>query len=171
MEDWRSWLDERVHPETGFWSRGLMQRLGMRPILAKEELGGAFHMFFMYEAMGWKWPLPEKAMDSALALQRPDGLWGEEPATWIDLDGIWCLTRSSRITSGYREPDVRQACVRFLAHAEERLNDRDYLAERYDNSHALPGAMAAVAECATFYPELVRTERPWRQSLDTACFI
>ena len=171
LERWRGWLDGRVHPETGFWSRGLLQKLGLRGTLTKEEMGGAFHMYFIYEAAGWPWPLPEKIVDATLELQRDNGFWDADVSYCIDLDGIYCLTRSSRNAGGYRAKDVEAACRRYLERAEATLNDRDFLFARYDNSHRLPGALAAVAECALFFPEMIRTETPWRQSLDAACFI
>ena len=171
LESWKAWLDEEVHPETGFWSRGILQRLGLRPALSRQEMGGAFHMYYIYEAMGWPWALPEKVVDAALTLQGSNGFWDKDVSYCIDLDGLYCLTRSSRNAGDYRADDVKQACILYLSQAEATLNDRDFLFTRYDNSHRLPGALAAVAECALFYPELVRTERPWTQTLDLACYI
>ncbi len=170
--DWYfDWLDTHVHPATGFWSRGVLQRLKLRPIVTKEELGGAFHMHFVYEALGRAWPLPNKVVDTALALQHPNGLWDGDVSYCIDLDGLYCLIRSSRNAGGYRADDVRVAAERYLAYAEKTLNDREFLFARYDTSHRLTGALSAVAECARAYPELVETSRPWRQTLDSACFI
>ncbi len=171
LENWKSWLDARVHPETGFWSRGLMQKLKLRGTLTKEEMGGAFHMYFIYEAMGRPWPLPEKIVDATLSLQNENGFWDKDVSYCIDLDGIYCLTRSSRNAGRYRAKDVEAACRRYLKRAEATLNDRAFLFGRYDNSHRLPGALAAVAECALFYPDMVKSMTPWRQSLDAACFI
>lgn len=170
-ETYFSWLDARAHPRTGFWSRGILQRLGLRPILAREELGGAFHMHFVYEARGRSWPLPERVVDAGLALQQANGFWDGEVSYCIDLDGLYCILRSSRNAGGYRAADAEAAVHRYLARAEETLNDRDFLFSRYDNSHRLTGALSAVAECALHYPGLVTTVRPWMQTLDRACFI
>jgi hypothetical protein len=148
-----------------------MHRTGLRPILSKEELGGAFHMHFIYEALGREWPLPERVVDAALQLQQPNGFWDGEVSYCIDLDGLWCLFRSSRNAGAYKSEEVRAACMRYLGRAEETLNDKDFVDASYDNSHRLTGALAAVAECALFNPEAVVTDRPWRVSLDKACFI
>jgi hypothetical protein len=165
------WLDARVEPSTGFWSRGLAQRVGIIPRLSKEEMGGAFHMYFVYEARGRAWPLPERVVDAALALQRPNGFWDGEYPYCIDLDGLYCILRSSARAGGYRRDEAYGACLRFLAGALAVLCSEEGLSRYYFESHRLPGALSAVAECALHFPELVRTERPWTQTLDTACFI
>lgn len=166
-----AWLDAHVHPQTGFWSRGVLHRVGLRKPLAMVELGGAFHMHFLYAARGRRWPLPERVVDAALALQHPNGFWDADVSYCIDLDGLYSMIRSSQSAGGYRADDVREAAGRYLAQAERTLCDREFLFAKYDNSHRLTGALSAIAECAKHYPELVVTERPWRQTLDRACFI
>ncbi|MFW5815064.1 MAG: hypothetical protein ACOCWX_06405 [Spirochaetota bacterium] len=170
-ETYFAWLDAHVHPQTGFWSRGLLHRIGVRRPLAMAELGGAFHMHFVYEARGRRWPLPERVVDAALALQHANGLWDGEVPYCIDLDGLYSMIRSSRYAGGYREADVLRSVHRYLAQAERTLCDRDFLFARYLDSHRLTGALSAVAECAKWYPGLVVTGRAWRQTLDEACFI
>ncbi len=170
-ETYFSWLDQEANPETGFWSRGVLQRTGLRPRLATAELGGAFHMHYVYEARGRRWPLPERVVDAALALQHENGLWDGEVSYCIDLDGLYCMIRSSRLAGHYRTDEVRESVHRYLQRAEATLCDREFLFDRYDNSHRLTGALSAIAECAKWFPELVKTERPWSQTLDVAPFI
>jgi len=170
--DWYfNWLDENADPRSGFWCRGLAHRLKIIRQPTKHEMGGAFHMYYIYEYRKRRWPYPERIVDHTLRLQRKNGLWDRDVTYCIDLDGVYCLTRSSRNAGGYRSDEVRAACGRYLAAAERILNDREFFFGRYNDSHILTGALAAVAECGLFYPEMVRTSRPWRQSLDTACFI
>lgn len=165
------WLDRAADPASGFWCRGIVHRLGILPRPTKHEMGGAFHMYYVYEYFGRKWRYPEKIVDHTLRLQHANGLWDSDVTYCIDLDGVYCLTRSSRNAGWYRKDDVYRACVRYLETAERILNDREFVFGRYRNSHILTGALAAVAECASYFPETVRTARPWRQSLDTACYI
>ncbi len=165
------WLDQHVHPQTGFWSRGFLQRTGLRPALGTKELGGAFHMYFIYEIRGRRWPLAERVVDAAIALQQPNGLWDGEVSYCIDLDGLYSAIRSSRNAGWYRKDDVVVMVKRYLAHAQQTLCSREFLFARYPGSHGLPGALSAVAECQKWFPELVQTERPWRQTLDSAPFI
>lgn len=170
-ETYFGWLDRTVWPETGFWSRGILHRLGLRTRLATEELGGAFHMYFVYEARRRTWPLPERVVDAALALQHENGLWDGEVSYCIDLDGLYAAIRSSRNAGGYRGDDVRRAAQRYLAYTERTMCDREFLFSRYTDSHILTGALSAIAECGRRYPDLVVTERAWRQTLEVAPFI
>jgi hypothetical protein len=170
--DWYfAWLDREADPASGFWRRGLVHRFGLVPRPTKHDMGGAFHMFYVYERFGRAWRYPERVVDESLRLQRRNGLWDGDTPYCIDLDGLYCALRSSRNSGGYREVDVLAAAKAFLATAERVLNDHDSLFVGYPNSHRLTGALSAVAECALFFPELVRTPRPWRQSLDAAPYI
>lgn len=181
--DWYfAWLDRESDPASGFWRRGLAHRLGILRRPNMHDMGGAFHMYLVYERFGRPWPSPDKVVDLTLALQGQNGFWDGEVSYCIDLDGIYCLTRSSRNAGlaasraasseeGYRAAEVRAACERFLERAEATLCDRDFLGASYRNSHRLPGALVAVAECARTWPGIVRTERPWVQTLDLAPWI
>ena len=166
-----NWLDREADPASGFWCRGLVHRLRVIRKPTKHEMGGAFHMYYVYEFCSREWRYPERIIDHTLRLQQPNGLWDGEVSYCIDLDGIYCLTRSCRIADGYRKDDVRAAVVRYLAAAEKILTDREFFFRHYSNSHILPGALSAIAECQKLYPELVKTPRPWIQTLDRACFI
>ena len=164
-------LDRDADPQTGFWKKGLVHRLGIIKRSTKHEMGGAFHMYFVYEYMARKWLYPEKVIDETLKLQHANGLWDKDVTYCIDLDGVYSLLRSSRNACGYRADDVKNSCLRYLDAAEWILNDRRFFFSRYSNTHLLPGALAAIAECQKFYPGLVKTTRPWVQTLDKACFI
>lgn len=165
------WFDAHVDPASGFWRRGLKHKL-VRGKPGLHDMAGAFHMHYMYEYLGRQWPHPERVVDWTLALQLDHGLWGHSPDPYCrDLDGLYCLTRSSRNAGGYKAGEVRAAVVRFLETTHETLNDPAFVFTRYTSSHKLVGALAAIAECQLFFPDLVTTPRPWRQSLDVACYI
>ena len=165
------WLDSTASPETGYWSRGLAHKMGLVSPRRKQEMGGAFHMYYVYEARKRTWKYNEAIVDATLALQHANGLWDKNVPYCIDLDGVYCLLRSSRNAGGYKKDEVFQTCCRFLSTAAAVLNDSQSLYRLYHNSHKLPGALAAIAECSVHYPDLVKTTVPWRQSLDYACFI
>jgi Beta-galactosidase/beta-glucuronidase len=170
--DWYfDWLDREADPRTGFWQRGLVHRLRLIRRPTKHEMGGAFHMYYVYERFGRPWLYPERIVDESLRLQHANGLWDKDAPYCIDLDGLYNSIRSSEKAGGYRRGEVREAARRFLAAAEGALNDRDFLFRSYPNTHRLTGALSAIAECARAFPELVRTPRPWRQSLDSAPYI
>jgi hypothetical protein len=170
--DWYfDWLDHEADPRSGFWCRGLVHRLGIIQKPTKHEMGGAFHMFYVYERFGRAWRHPERVVDESLRLQHTNGLWDKDVPYCIDLDGLYCVLRSSRNAGGYRKDDAASAARAFLETAERVMGNRDLLFGGYPNSHRLTGALSAIAECARSFPELVTTPRPWRQSLDVAPYI
>lgn len=168
------WLDREADPASGFWRRGWLHKLRLFKrfrVPNLHDMAGAFHMYYIYEWFNRQWPYPERVVDHALRLQHANGLWDKDVTYCVDLDGLYCLTRSSRNAGSYRADDVEAAVRRYLATAHRTLTDRAFLLARYDNSHRLPGALSAVAECQKFFPALVHTPVPWPQSLDAACFI
>jgi hypothetical protein len=98
-------------------------------------------------------------------------------------DGCLCTTATGQVTRSaliINTPEslsiARTACQRYLATTAAALNDASVVLgtgpEQYGaNSDGLPAAVAGVAECAKWFPDLVVTVRPWRQSLDVAPFI
>ncbi|MFW5712462.1 MAG: hypothetical protein ACOCXF_04890 [bacterium] len=165
------WLDREADPATGFWCRGLVHKLGLLRRPTKHEMGGAFHMYYVYEYFGRQWRYPVQVINTTLSLQQPNGFWDGEVSYCIDLDGIYNLTRSSKIAGDYRQEDIRRAITRYLESTEALLNDRERFFASYSNSHMLPAVLAAIAEIQKFYPELVHTPKPWRQVIDEVCFI
>jgi hypothetical protein len=171
FEDYFRWLDRTIEPATGFWTRGIAHRLGFLKKSSMEAMGGAFHMYFIYQARGRRWPCCREIVDAALSLQKANGFWDGDYTYCIDLDGVYSILRSSTHAGGYRKDEVYKACRCYLSSAMALLNDREQLYRYYINSHRLPGALSAIAECALHFPELVKTGRPWVQTLDEACFI
>nr|MDO8114885.1 hypothetical protein [Candidatus Sigynarchaeota archaeon] len=166
------WFDKAADPSSGYWRRGWLHKMKSLSKPVSHDLFGAFHMYYVYECMGRKWKYPEKVVDCTLRLQLDTGLWGQTPEFYCrDLDGLYALTRSSRNAGGYRADDVKAAVVKFLATAERTLNDRDFVLAHYPDTHHLAGALCAIAECQKFYPDIVKTARPWLMSIDKACYI
>ncbi len=165
------WLDEQADPNSGFYLRGIPHRLGIIREPTMHELGGAFHMYYVYEWFNRKWPYPEKVVDQCIRLQHENGFWDKDVTYCIDLDGLYSMIRSSRNANWYRKDDVKQAVCRYLENASRTLNDEEFVFKNYTNSHILTGALAAIAECQKWFPELVKTAQPWKQSLDFACYI
>jgi hypothetical protein len=170
--DWYfDWLDAQADPNSGFYMRGIPHKLGLIREPRMQDLGGAFHMYYVYEWFDRKWPYPEKIVDQCLRLQHNNGFWDKDVTYCIDLDGLYSMIRSSRNANWYRKEDVKQAVCKYLETAEKTLNDEEFLFTNYSNSHRLTGALAAIAECQKWFPELVKTTQPWKQSLDYACYI
>ncbi|MBD3351728.1 MAG: hypothetical protein GF364_09610 [Candidatus Lokiarchaeota archaeon] len=165
------WLDKHADPKSGFYLRGFIHRIKIVRKPTKQELGGAFHMYYVYEFFNRKWPYPEKIVDECIRLQKDNGLWDKDVTYCIDLDGLYSMIRSSRNANWYRKSDVRESVEKYLETAERIFNDKEFFFQSYQNSHKLTGALNAIAECQKWFPDLVRTTKPWQQSLDKACFI
>jgi len=159
------WLDDKADPEVGFWRLGWIYKL-KKNRLTINELGGAIHYYWIYEFFNHPIPHPEKIIDSTLLLQNEYGTWHKNHSYCIDLDAIFCLTRSSKQTNGYRENDIRAAIIKYYDYIIKRMNDKDFLYTCYRSAHTLTGYVCAVAEIYKFYPELLKLPRPWIQTLD-----
>jgi hypothetical protein len=141
------------------------------------------HVLWEYVWEGVPWPFPTKVVDRGLAMQNAstgffginsDGSFGDPAAASINchqFDGLHTVTRSSLLAGRYRWAEVRTMCERFLRAAERFLCDETRLFRTYTDSDGLNGGLQAVAECAQHFPELVRTDRPWRTTLDHAPFM
>ncbi len=172
--DWYfDWLDAASDPASSFWCRGLTHRWGLVSNPTIHEMGGAFHMFFLYEWFSRKWLYPEMVVDKTLGMQKESGKWdGIMKITYcIDLDAVYNMLRSSRNAGVYRQEEIRESCARYLAVAERLLNDRKFVFSNYRTTHRIVGALSAIAECRKFFPDMVKTSKPWIQTLDRACFI
>ncbi|MFX1449424.1 MAG: hypothetical protein ACFFCM_01195 [Promethearchaeota archaeon] len=169
--DWYfDWLDKEADPEVGFWRRGLIHKI-KKNRLTKHELGGSIHFHWIYEFMKRPIPYPEKVIDSVLKLQNDWGLWDKKLGYCIDLDAIFCLTRCCQQTDGYRKEDIYKAIVKFLDYTIPKLNDRNFLFNNYQNTHRITGYLETIAEIQKFYPNLIKTPKPWCESLDIAPWI
>jgi hypothetical protein len=164
------WLDKEADPEVGFWRRGWIHKINKNR-LTKNELGGAIHFYWVYEFMDRPIPFPEKVIDSTLAIQNEFGLWDKDVSYCVDLDGIFCLTRCCKQANGYKKEDIKEAIIKYLDYTVPTLNDRDFLFSRYKTSHILTGVLEAIAEVQKFYPDLIKTPKPWRESLDITPWI
>ena len=170
-------LSENLDPKTGMWCA----RAEWAPPNHVQCLGGAFHVFFVEQFSSHPWALPETVHSTALSMQHAEsGLWGSPTRgglpTFIDLDGVYQVIRSAVQLGNPAQlwAAARGSCDAFLDASALVLNDATTLfsADGFAaNSHMIVGAVAGVAECARWFPDLVRTRRAWRQGLDVAPYI
>jgi hypothetical protein len=167
------YLRDHSDATTGYWVAKTKDKVN--------QLGGAFHLYKMFSCFNLSWQYPDKVVDTTLATQnQTDGMWrtgngGTHPglSNCIDLDGIYSLTRSAQLVSTnseevapYRWADVKDACDRYVRTAHMQLSDpANVLQGAWAlESHLMHGSLNAVAECAQWFPELVKTVRPWRRA-------
>ena len=164
--DWYfDWLDKKADPEVGYWRLGNIHKI-QKNRLTKHELGGSIHLYWIYEFLNRPIPYPEKVIDSTLALQNEFGLWDKDMGYCIDLDAVFCMTRCCKQTKGYRKEEIYNAIVKFLNYSIPRLNDRSFLFDRYKNTHKITGYLETISEIQKYYPKLIKTTKPWCESLD-----
>jgi len=169
--DWYfEWLDEHADPEVGFWRLGWIHKI-KKDRLTKHELGGAVHYYWIYEFFEHPFPFPEKIIDATLMLQNKFGTWDTEYSYCIDLDAIFCLTRSYKQTDGYRKEDINRSIIKYLEHIEATINNKEFLYENYVSAHMLTGFVCAIAEINKFMPNLLNLKREWIQTLDITPWI
>jgi hypothetical protein len=101
-----AWLDANLDPATGFWRKGVATA-------PHNGIGGGAHLWPIYQQHGHRFPYPERAIDSILKLQQPDGTWlGQPRAYYMDLDALYGLRFFTSQSPGYRKADVREAVRR-----------------------------------------------------------
>jgi len=166
------WLDAHINPKTGYWQRAFWNTVYRKPTLI--DMGGAVHFLWIYEAMGRPFPYPEAIIDSTLSLQRPSGLYKDHPFC-IDLDANFCLVRSFLQLSSTRQEIYRERVYRAAERNFEAIVKAlttQPLEEIYDDSHGLPGALAALVEC-TKLPSFKYGEAlsEWQHPLDKAWWL
>ncbi|HWA88013.1 MAG TPA: hypothetical protein VG710_17425 [Opitutus sp.] len=110
-----AWLNRNLDVATGWW------RAGTAFADRHQGLGGAAHLWPLYEHHGWEFPMPERVIDSVLALQRPGGSWLEpRPAGerrhvmhYLELDALYGLALMRRFAPDYRRADIAAAAERY----------------------------------------------------------
>lgn len=163
-----SYLSNHSSADTGYWP-------GKTASLT-DQLGGAFHLYHIYHCFNKPWPHPQKVVDTTLSIQnKSTGMWlpfgPDKLSNCIDLDGVYALTRSSQLAGDsavqpYRWGDVEAACALYVKTAHAQLSDPYNVLQGgwSENSHLIHGALFAVAECAAWFPGMVKTVRPWRRA-------
>jgi len=166
------WLDREINPKTGYWQRAFWNLVFRKPTII--DLGGAAHFLWIYDAYGHPFPYPEQSMLSTIALQKESGLYRSYPMC-IDLDGNFCAIRSYlQLVS---EKQIRHEAV--VARSVEASFDivvsslaSRPLTEIYRDSHGLPGALAALVECAKFPGfRFADAVKDWQHPLDRAWWL
>jgi len=180
--DWYyDWLNQYNDPETGYW---VLNPKWRPPSIY--GMGGAFHLYYIYQFDKKQWPRPEKVVNATLQLQHDNGLFDPgwlDISYCIDLDGIYEIIRSLALMnttsttsqdsdSGINWEVAEHVCKKYLNGVHLILNSTFHTEVIYRAyTHLLPGALAAIAECQLWFPQLVITQTKWTQVLDLAPYI
>ncbi len=182
--DWYlNWLDKEVNPNTGLWQRAFYNVVYKKPTM--NDMGGAAHFWWIYQAKSRPMPYPERVIDSCLGLQLDNGLWDRKPKKGdfpycINCDAInginWSYYQLQEKGVEYREEDVRRAYADFFATCQRVLTKPGNVLELYDNSHDLPGAIIGIAEADQYFRRVdgetrLITTHIWRSALEKICWL
>jgi len=130
-------IGEQQDPATGVWSR------------SRKNISRTFAYTALHRAAGRMPARPERLLDTILSMQRPDGLWEEEPRFYT-MDCIYLLTRPAKHLQ-YRLAAADAALKRAGAALSEFYRLRgDYLRE---NPHSMSANVHAFALLQEAFPE------------------
>lgn len=153
---WRTtlfeWLDNEVDPATGFWRRGQAARSPL------ESLGGAFHIWPIYAALGRPLPYPERVLDHVIKLQHEDGSF-DGGFGYGNMDGIWVLEYLLHQTT-YRHADVVAALQRNLDGLVQLYNNQP--PRFYTDAHSTESRIASLAILQDALPDQFADTGQWR---------
>ena len=143
------WLAVNADPATGLWRRGGMGRLDEFPGLFG-NLGGAFHMHFLLDALSRPWPHAGAVVDTGMVLFHDTAIVRPAPGSPLSgwgfpqLDWAYSVGRAAGRT-GHRHGQVRAAVVE-LARAASVTFDRPEATA--GDLHVVQARVALVAELA-----------------------
>lgn len=146
------WLDANLDPETGCWRKGVPQ--AGHPI---EVLGGAAHIWPVYQFHQRRFPYPERVIDSVLAMQKEDGSWLGF-GNYMELDALYGLAFMRSLAADYRADDLAAAARRHGLLVQRHY--RAYLASAPD-THGLLAVVGTLALLRELDPDHFQDDVPW----------
>jgi hypothetical protein len=167
-----AWLDREVNPKTGLWQRAVWNWFYKKPTII--DMGGAAHFYWVYYRAERPFPAPAALIRSTASIQRETGLYRDEPMC-IDFDANFHIVRAFLQLPEAERAELRETATRALERNAEgiaRAFAERPLREIYRDSHGLPGALAALIECAKMPNLRVSQEiRRWRNPLDATWWL
>ncbi len=159
------WLDQEQDPATGMWRRGAFAAL------TTNQLGAAFHFYFIYEHFRRPIPRCEAILDATLSLQAASGSWTPNmPPGFIDLDAAYTLSRASRVAQHWRA-DALAGLRRLADYTLASVLDPEQRVCTFADTHTALGTVACLAALQEALPDELPTRTPLRQVLDRRPFI
>jgi hypothetical protein len=169
-----AFLAAQSSPQWGYWCQN--PAVNPPPPGSTVCLGGAFHVAFVLACGGQPLPHPLQMLNATLALQDLNtGLWTPGPLPgYMDQDGIYVAIKASVQLGRARWPEVRRMCTAYVRAAAQALGSPEVVLGPQSplggTAHMLAGVVTPVALCAQYFPDLVLTLRPWKNTVDVGCF-
>lgn len=177
LSGWWAYFADQIDSRTGYWSMApallragfdAVYQLRHRPKLA--AMGGAVHLYWISEKIAAPMPHPEALIPATAGLMEATGLYEKHPYC-IDLDANFLIGRAlSYVTPGNGvEATARSALAANREAVLSWFASRPH-GEWRKNSHALPGALAAVAEADRILLD-VAPDDAWRDIFKTTWWL
>ena len=145
------WLDANIDPQTGWWRKGVPHAGPAEP------LGGAAHIWPIYQHHGRRFPHPERVIDSILAMQQADGCWLKY-GNYLDLDALYGLAYMRSLTPAHRRADIHEAARR---HGRGLIKQWPAFLESQPDLHALLAAVGAFGLLQQLLPDEFVDDARW----------
>ncbi len=146
------WLDDNLDRTTGWWRHGVPQ--AGRHI---EVLGGAAHIWPIYQHHQRRFPYPQQVIDSVLAMQQPDGSWLGF-GNYMELDALYGLAYMHSLAPDHRPGDIAAAARRHGRLMQQHY--AGYLAAA-PNAHSLLAVVSTLALLQKLDPNHFRDDVHW----------
>jgi len=147
-----SWLNNNINTETGYWSPAnkILQNIfnNLYPKAKLGYLGGAAHIYWIYQHVNTKFPKPEEVIKSTLKLQNDDGLYHTHPYC-IDFDANFCIVRSYLQLPESKKVVYKEIIINALeknVHSIFSHFNKNDISKVYKTPHGIVGALAAITE-------------------------
>jgi hypothetical protein len=157
-EEWRcavlDWLDAELDPKTGWWRRGVPHAQELKTF---QPLGGGAHIWPIYQHNDRRFPLPERVIDSILAMQKPDASWLTY-GNYMELDALYGLTYMSSLAPDYRREDILEAAHR---HGQSMIKAWPGFLSGAPDLHVLLGAVGVFGLMNQLLPDIYHDTVSW----------
>lgn len=165
------WLADNADKKTGIGTEGAQD--GQKPMI--HHLAGWFHYMFNHIYAHRPFPYADKCVDTMIAFYenevRGKGGLGRGIG-FAEIDWIFLLNRAS-MQCGHRREEAK-AVIRHFAGGYLEYLDKDIenlYKTKFDDLHALFGAVCALAELQIALPGEIKSTRPLKNVMDRRPFI
>jgi hypothetical protein len=102
-DSWREallkWLDANLDPDTGRWCKGAIAQT------LEQHIGGASHIWPIYEHTGHPFPYPEKVLDAIIELAGGRKAFSN-CGSFLNVDALYGIKMMRKQVPAYREHDI-----------------------------------------------------------------
>ncbi len=152
---WRAkafdWLDAHLDPQTGWWHKDV-------PTTEVERLGGACHIWPIYQHNHRTFPYPRQVIDRLLKMQRRDGSWHGHYPSYLEMDALYGLAYMTSLAPKHREIEIRKAVEKHARYTQKGY--APFMAQKMDLHNTL-SVVSRFGLLNQLLPKAFPTPTPW----------